>query len=214
MTKTRLFGITAIGISFLFLLYRTYVTKNWMPFLELCALETIFAVGIGWFVGPFQEQKRIKIVKHAALNAYTDFKMAFIPFFLAETGIQVYDPKKFMNVVNFRELFGSDSENNVWHQASNSIESDFHNFMLYWTNEANLLKDQLMLLLNKINSSNEEAYMAVDSFCQKLQQLQNAKTELDGVKSVMKFFYELFAGWNLGSGYKNFDQIERAIQDI
>lgn len=184
-----------------------------MEFLETLALDAILATAVWWISGPLQEKKRGKIIKCATLNAYYDFKKAFIQQFLLQAKLNEYNYEELLDVKKFKKVFAADkSAEKAWYSVANSIESNFPEFMYHWESEAILLKEELTLLLNKTNSHNQTAYTILHTLRRQLHQLQNVRAEYDGVKSLMRFFFDLFAGYSIVNGYKDHDEVEHSIE--
>jgi hypothetical protein len=44
--------------------------------------------------------------------------------------------------------------------------------------------------------------------------MKKSKADYDSKKSLLNFFWDVFAGFSIVSGYRDYDMIERAIDQI
>jgi len=123
---------------------------------------------------------------------------------------------KLHNVREFRELFSHGKESNEgWYAFCNHIQGDPNDF-LSLVQKLKLLAKQLDFILHNYEIKKQEQFdffKRLEIIIIKLDYIdKNAPG--DEVKMFSRFLWEMFAGWNFAEGYKDYDPIEKMIDEI
>ena len=198
------------------ILTTTILTSTWMDLLNPLALDSLLAIVFWWITGPIAEKRRTKIIKGVALVAYLDFKKKLIRELLYLVKLYCGESQldELMNVVKFKEVFRGENEKSAWYDVANAMENDFPKWIRFFKNQSFLLREELSLLLIRIDSTNPRALTTLHTLRRRLYDIENEEADCGGVKSIMSFFWQLLAGWSFIEGYYDYDTVERAITDL
>lgn len=163
---------------------------------------------------PAHEQK-MRIRAHL-LETYLQYKQEVIYIFL-EILHGLIEPEladKLMNSREFKDYFKSPSEilgQDRTHYIMNNIEE--HHLKRIKL-ECEVLHGELQYALTIIDVQDSELHAFHRRITKSLLRTKNWGLDYDGVKEVINFHWQLFAGWSFVSGYQDGDPLEDRIRRL
>ncbi|WKA26218.1 hypothetical protein [Bradyrhizobium roseum] len=159
-------------------------------------------------------QKRRR-VKRSLSGHYRAFRKDLISTILAATeGSYDYDTvEKLLDQRAFREHFKekvSESEER-WHRFLNRLE-EHHIRDLLTTME--IFRDEISFLLNTIYIADDEPFEFFKRLSAAIYAQKDVTPEYDPVKQLAGFLWNLLAGWDWVSGYRERDVVQEMIEAI
>ena len=183
----------------------------------------LFNLSIGLFTSIFfwylivaipENQKRARIRKGLAMQ-YKEFKEGVITNLLfASVGSCPMDlQEKLMGYREFREYFNENQKAN-WYNALNNLEGSA-NYLSDILIEMELLSIEVSYVLNNLDKVDDEVYSLFKRLNENIYRLKNSTIySYDQVKYVSGFIWEIFARFNIASGYQDKDIIQDMIDKI
>jgi hypothetical protein len=160
----------------------------------------------------FQRRRRIK--RSLAIH-YKSFKVRCICIFLGvvdgsyatESAETLLDQRKFK--VFFQQPH-SDSQSK-WNALANNFNEGTLGDLV---TEMELFRDEIAFVLNNADIQNEEVFEFLKRLSSAIYSIKRASLDYDSIKSLCSFLWQLFAGWDWVSGYRERDIIEETIEAI
>lgn len=119
-----------------------------------------------------------------------------------------------MAPANFAKFFeGGHEADEGFYAFSNFIQNDeiaFRSVIFKFK----LIARQLDFVLNNVEFANEEAFQKLKWLEEFLFELDDLHADYDNEKVLSRAIWSVFAGWSNIDGYRGFDPIEKAIEEI
>ena len=185
----------------------------------------IFGLSIGFLVSVFfyilvvwfPNRQRKNLIKHNFKEQYRLFKCDTISILLGACQSS-YDgglPRKLSEqsefVKFFQEPVGSDSRNIRWYNVLNGLKEHHLKELLV---VMEIFMNEIAYVLNNVNINEPEAFAFFKRLSQAVYQLKNSTLDCDEIKSLTNFIWEIFAGFSLIDGLRDYDIIKIMINKI
>lgn len=160
------------------------------------------------------EYKRRGIVRKRLEGQYIQFKMSCISTFLILSDSQEYSNKEeLLNLSEFRRYFKMENRRGEkrWGAVANSLEeSDYYlKEIIYYLQ---ILNEEIKYTRNVVNLNDPEVFNFLNNLSQIIMRMELTEGEYDDVKSLCKFLWSVFTGWDLAKGYSETDIIKDIIE--
>jgi hypothetical protein len=179
------------------------------------AVGSVISLFFYWLVVRLPEYQRRQRIKRSFRTHYRRFKEDCISTILgvADGGYDVDLVDTLLAQPNFREYFKQkvSASEERWHRFLNNLD------------EANLreLKTSLEIfrvevefVLNTTNIPDDEAFEFLKRLSAATRSMQDTTLGYDETKVFSRFLWEVFAGFNIVSGYSEMDIIEKMIDSV
>ncbi len=168
-----------------------------------------------WILIRWPEHNKRQRIKRTFAAHYRNFKLACIENFLAvaDNGFASSFPEKLLSVQAFRDYFKEPvgDGKNRWHAVANNM-SDY--YLDVTVSRMEILRQEISFLLREVDLSEGDAFEVLKRLSHAMTLQRNASTDYDSISSFLGFFWELFAGWDFVSGYRERDFVEEIIDTL
>jgi hypothetical protein len=122
-------------------------------------------------------------------------------------------PEELTDQTKFREYFQEKvtRDQDRWDRFFNELEEDGLERII---THMEVFRDQTAFVLTSIDISDDEPFEFLQRLTSTIWQMKKSKADYDSKKSLLNFFWDVFAGFSIVSGYRDYDMIERAIDQI
>jgi len=160
------------------------------------------------------EYKRRSLVRKHLEGQYIQFKMSCIITFLILSDSQEYPNKEeLLNLSEFRRYFKMKNTRGEsrWGAVANSLEeSDYYlKEIIYYLQ---ILNEEIKYTRNVVNVNDPEVVNFLNNLSQIIMRMELTEGEYEDVKSLCKFLWSVFTGWDLAKGYSETDIIKDIIE--
>lgn len=174
-------------------------------------VSVFFYLMVVWF----PDRRNKIIIKKNLAEQYQSFKEDTILILLAacQGNYQADLPKKLSEQTEFRKYFDepiSDSQKR-WHAVRNGLNDRLLKDLLV---EFEILLNEVTYVLNKVNIDDPNVFSFFKRLSQAVYKLKNTTLESDDAKTLYRFLWEVFAGWNFTDGYREDDIVGLMIKKI
>jgi hypothetical protein len=183
----------------------------------------LFDISIGFLVSVlfyllvvwFPDRRKKNLIKNNLAEHYRSFKEDTIGILLAacQGSYQADLPEKLSEQSEFRKYFKepvSDSQER-WHAVLNGLNDRLLTDLLV---ELEILLNEVTYVLNNVNIENPDVFSFFKRLSQAVYKLKTTTLEYDDVKTLSRFLWEVFAGWNFVDGYREDDIVGVMIEKI
>lgn len=174
-------------------------------------VSVLFYLLVVWF----PDRRKKNLIKNNLAEHYRSFKEDTIGILLAacQGSYQADLPEKLSEQSEFRKYFKepvSDSQER-WHAVLNGLNDRLLKDLLV---ELEILLNEVAYVLNNVNIENPDVFSFFKRLSQAVYKLKNTTLEYDDVKTLSRFLWEVFAGWNFVDGYREEDIVGVMIGKI
>ena len=159
------------------------------------------------------EYKRRSIVRESLYNQYKQFKMSCINTFLIISDSQEYsDKEELLNLSEFRRYFKEDNKkgDNRWSAVANSLQENEYYLkeVIYYLR---ILNEEIRYTRNTIHLNDPEVFDFLNRLSQLIVRMESTERDYNDIKSLCRFLWSIFTGWNWIEGYRESDLIKDMI---
>ena len=207
--------VSPILLLSLFAIFAVSFTYN---HLDIPVSNLIFNLCCGWLVSFFffilvviiPEIRKKKLIRQNLERHYNDFKEACISIFLfaSEGSHDSLLPSQLRETVEFRDYFKKDGR---WYDVANGLDDKLLNDLRI---EIEIFLQEISFTFGVVNIEDDEAFSFFKRLYGSLYRIKNVDREYDGVKILLRFFWSLFAGWDMSSGYSDKDLIAGYLEKL
>ncbi len=207
--------------------YNNYEHFDWNSFYQIASLFLrgfLLSAMFYFLVVYFPSKRKRSILKSNFRRIYKDIKHELIREILwcsqkgGRTDINATEElvEKLHDVREFRELFkGGKKGDEGWYAFCNNIQGDPAAF-LSLIQKLKLLAKQLDFILHNYEIKKQEHFDFLKGLEITIIELDNLDKNAHGdeVKIFSRFLWQMFAGYNFTEGYKDYDIIEKMINEF
>ncbi len=183
----------------------------WNTFAAGGAISILFF----WILVKSPEYRKRQRVKRNLAAQYKSFKISCIENFLAvgDGGFNSKLPEKLVTVTEFRNYFKEETgyNKNRWHDVHNNM-TDY--YLTVTLSRMEILRQEVSVAMQSIDISETDAFKILNYLSHTIVLQRNATRDYDSIRSFLGVFWELFAGWNGSTGYRDSDMIDEVIESI
>jgi hypothetical protein len=155
-----------------------------------------------------------EIIKNNLCTRYWDFKKAVISRFLsmADGHYQHGLVEELCDIRKFRTYF-QENYRARWYAITNALTGNriqLSEIML----ELAILRDEISFVFNRVEIHDEQVLAFFKNFSTVMYRFEQNDCEDDDIKVLMRFMWQLFAGWSWIEGYSDDDILESLIEKI
>jgi hypothetical protein len=187
----------------------------WNNILGTFAAGGAISILFYWILVQWPNLKKRQRIKKNLASQYLIFKTSCIENFLAVADDRILSssPSELLSVAKFRKHFneGVGDNRNRWHEVHNNMSDYYLNNTL---SRMEVLRLEILLAMQVVDFSDSHAYEVLKRFSNVIVMQRNASRDYDSIKSFLRIFWEIFAGWDLAHGYRDTDVIEEFINSI
>lgn len=159
------------------------------------------------------EYKRRNMARERLEDEYIRFKMSCINTFLILSDSQEYSNKeKLLNLSEFRCYFKMENRQGEkrWDAIANSLEGNEY-YLKEVIYHLRMLNEEIRYTRNATNLNDPEVFDFLNRLSQIIVRMELAEKEYDDVKSLCRFLWAIFTGWDLAKGYSDSDIVKDII---
>lgn len=179
------------------------------------SVGALSAIGMFYLLVRLPEKERKDRVKLHLLSSYKSFKRSNIEIFLTalKTSFDSELIETLMEQKDFREYF---KESHVPGQKRwDGVANQMDDFMLRQiVLEAEVFYGEFQYALSIIDISDDVVFSFMKRFSTALYRAKNWSSDYDGTKQVLRFFWEVFAGWSPAEGYSEHELLPHMISKL
>jgi hypothetical protein len=161
----------------------------------------------------YQKRQRLKRGLERHYKAFREDCIG-IMLLVATPGFSA-DPKTLLKVDEFKGFFEDmevvDSGLTPWQEFLNNLDAHYLRELL---TRMEILRDELAFVLNNTDIPNDESFEFMKRLSQLIYSMKDATLDHEDIKPLAHFIWQVFAGWDSSTGYRNEDIIERTIDAI
>ena len=203
-------ALCRIGICF-----HSDSARFWNKLLYDFAVGCAIAVLFFWLLVRWPDYQKRNRVKNSFRTQYRIFKLACIENFLAvaDGGFDATLPEKLLPIEQFRTYFKQNvgEEKTRWDEVANNM-SDY--YLEVTLSRMEILRQEISFVMHNSDISETEAFELLKRLSSALLMQRNTKRDHDSIKSFLRFFWGLFAGWDFVEGYRARDIVEEMVDSI
>ena len=159
------------------------------------------------------EYRRRNMVRERLKNQYIQFKMSCINTFLIISNSQEHSNKEeLLNLIEFRRYFKKENKNgeNRWGAVANCLQENEYYLkeVIYYLQ---MLNEEIRYARNAIDLNDPEVFDLLNRLSQLIMRMELTGKEYDDVKSLCRFLWSIFTGWDWAKGYSESDTIKDII---
>jgi hypothetical protein len=228
----RLLGAFALGLVLVFIAADgSVVRQNLCESARLClysadatywnkvtydlALASVASIFFYWLLVRWPDHERRLRLKQSFAVQYRAFKLACIDIFLllADGSFENGRPEELLDLDAFRTYFKQDLGNrdNRWYRVQNNVND---HYLAALGGRMELLREEISRVLVTTDIADPEILDFFKRLSRATYAFRNASTDYDSVKSLFGFFWSLFSGWDLITGYTGRDFVADMIDRI
>ena len=174
-------------------------------------VSMIFYLLIVWF----PDRRRKDIMKKNLGEQYQSFKVETIQILLTACGTMHKQNlrKQLTELVEFRNYFNERvNESQVrWDIVMGGLDDRLLKDLLV---EFEVLLREVTYVRNNVNIENPNVFSFFQRLSQAVYRMKNTTLEYEEKKLLLRFFWELFAGWSFIDGYREDDIVSVMIESI
>lgn len=226
-----LISILSISIVAMFFANEdTFARDVWCRFSNFCPTviashfnKIIYDLSVGSFVTVLfyylvvrlpEHERKIRL-RRGLDQQYRLFKLDCIATMLSIVE-SVYDaelPEKLLDQSSFRAYFSEpvSEDQERWHVFMNKID-EFHLRDLLTSME--IFRDEVLFVMNNLDIPEEDTYEFLKRLSNIIYRLKDSSIGYDEIKPLSRFLWEIFAGYNIISGYRKEDIINKMIEGM
>lgn len=160
------------------------------------------------------EHKRRSIVRESLKNQYMQFKMSCIDTFLIISDSQEYSNREeLLNLSEFRRYFKEENKNgeNRWGAVANSLQGNEYYLkeVIYYLQ---MLNEEIRYIRNTVHLNDVEVFDFLNRLSQLIVRMESTEREYDDIKSLCRFLWSIFTGWDWAKGYSDSDIIKNMME--
>jgi hypothetical protein len=132
---------------------------------------------------------------------------------VADGGFDATLPEKLLPIEQFRTYFKQNvgEEKTRWDEVANNM-SDY--YLEVTLSRMEILRQEISFVMHNSDISETEAFELLKRLSSALLMQRNTKRDHDSIKSFLRFFWGLFAGWDFVEGYRARDIVEEMVDSI
>ena len=161
------------------------------------------------------EYKRKNIIHESFKNQYIQFKMSCINTFLIISDSQEHsNNEQLLNLSEFRCYFKNENKHgeNRWGAVAKSLEENQY-YLKEIIYHLQILNEEIRYIRNTISLNDPEVFDFLNRLSQIIVRMESIEREYD-VKSLCRFLWSIFTGWDWAKGYSESDTIKDIIGRI
>lgn len=170
-----------------------------------------------WLLVQLPERSKRKRLRGYLLQSYLAFrKSAVIQFLSAAEGgsIDFELADDLVPQPKFRSYFNQPSaevDGDKWHDVANNISQYEGGELLI---AMSVLRDDIQYVLNNTDVADQASFEFLQRLSRAMKEYDPRATDYDDQKVVLRFFWQLMAGFNPVTGYEVQDPVEHIIRQI
>jgi len=189
--------------------------KAWNKIFYDLAVGALVALFFYLLVVRLPDYLRRRRLKRNLRRHYRAFREDCIQIMLAVTdhGYTTELSESLMNQQKFRAYFDENvaDRRTRWDEFINNVNE-------FWLNELliNLqtLRDEVAFILNNVDIPSEDPFEFLKRLSAAIYSMKDITLDYDELKSLGRFLWTVFAGWDIVDGYRKEDIVERMIEEI
>lgn len=188
---------------------------GWNKLLYDLSYGCVISVVFYWILVRLPEHRKRQRIKKSFESQYRAFKLACIENFLAvaDGSFDSRLPEKLQPIDEFRRYFKQNvgDGRSRWDEVANKMSSYYMDSTL---NRMSILQQEISFVMHNADISECEAFDFLKHLSQAMQMQRNAMLDSESMRSFLRFFWQLFAGWDWVEGYRARDIVEEMIEAI
>lgn len=170
-----------------------------------CFVTLIFYFLVVWL----PERLKRERMKKVFAARYASFKIDCIAIFLglADGSYDADLPKQLLNQAQFRKYFHGER----WYSVANGLQGFPLDELI---TRMEIFRDDTLFVLNNTDIGNDTSFEFFQRLSAAIYERKKVNPDYDGIKSLCRFLWEIFSGWNFIDGYPKRDVIEEMIKAI
>lgn len=203
-----------------------YISTNRMPelfpfgseimeFFYVLSVSTISAAIFYLFQVYIPSRKRHKIIKNNFEKTYISFKERCISIFISSVNgtYTVKEVEALLDLTAFRDYFKEEIEPGLkrWDEVANSLDDRTITQLLI---EIELLKEETDFFLNNVILYDQEIFGFLKRLKNTYYEMKSIDMDYEDYKTLLKFFWEVFAGWSFVTGYRDKDIFKEMLKKV
>jgi hypothetical protein len=187
----------------------------WNKLLYDFSAGSVITVMFYWLLVRLPEHQKRQRIKKSFKAHYLIFKLACIENLLAvaDGSFDSSLPKTLLPIEKFRSYFKQDvgSGKTRWDEVANKMTPYYLDATI---SRMEYLRQEISFLMHNADISESEAFELLKGLSEAMLLQKNTTTDYDTMKSFLRFFWKLFAGWDWVEGYRERDIVEEMIESI
>ena len=189
----------------------------WNSLLFEFGLGTSVSVLFYWLLVQLPEISKRKRLRRYLLQSYLAFRRSAVIQFLsaAETGFVDFNlADELVPQKSFKSYFSRPSgkvDGDKWHDVANNISQNEGSELLI---AMSVLRDDIQYVLNNTDVADQASFEFLQRLSRAMKEYDPRTTDYDDQKVVLRFFWQLMAGFNPATGYEVRDPVEHIIRRI
>lgn len=159
-------------------------------------------------------RKRLRF-KKLIVEQYRSFKISCISLMLgmADGSYSAGHPETLISQHEFKEYFQAQNHSGEdrWSKIANSLD-EYHVRQLLKAFEK--FRDDIAFFLNNVDVPDDKPFEFLNRLSDVIFQVRDTTTDYDDIKSLCRFLWEMFAGWDWVGGYRKSDIIQDMIDAV
>lgn len=212
-----------LSIVSLFFLFKSSEERTiFMPLAEYfqqfsVGNSIIFNLSLGWIVSAtfyflvvlLPEVKRNNLIKSNFKLQYREFKL-FMIMKLLDASDETYTKElseSLMKESGFKLFFNKkvNSTQSRWHVVRNNLDEQR---LVEIQFELEIIKDNINYVLNNMSITDREVFTFLHGLNRTIIMLKSTNLENDNDKELLRFLWDLFTGFSINEGYRDYDLFE------
>jgi hypothetical protein len=189
----------------------------WNSLLFEFGLGTSVSVLFYWLLVQLPEISKRKRLRRYLLQSYLAFRRSAVIQFLsaAEAGFVDFNlADELVPQKSFKSYFSRPSgkvDGDKWHDVANNISQNEGSELLI---AMSVLRDDIQYVLNNTDVADQASFEFLQRLSRAMKEYDPRTTDYDDQKVVLRFFWQLMAGFNPATGYEVRDPVEHIIRRI
>lgn len=176
-----------------------------------CAIAIVFY----WLLVGWPERQKRQRIKKSFSAQYRAFKLSCIENFLAvaDGGFGADLPETLIPVEEFRRYFKENvgCGKNRWDDVANNMTNYYLDATI---SRLEILRQEISFVMHNTYINDDKVFEFLKLLSEVMIMQRNATADDDSIGSFLRFFWQLFAGWDWTQGYRERDIVEEMIEAI
>lgn len=185
--------------------------------------KTLYDIGMGgvvslifyWLLVWLPDHQKRQRLKRSLAAQYIAFKKDCISTILSTIRLAytIDDRDELLDQDHFKEYFKekvTDSQER-WHVFLNKLDEYHLNELI---DSMKIFRDELQFTLNNADIPNDESFEFLKRLSRLISSLENTTLDYDSTKRLSGVLWTIFTGWDLITGYRDHDIVEKTIRSI